>query len=264
MSELEKSVVFIVQKYSIVASGLEKNLQNEGIQTRSVTDRYKNILELSDNTSLFILYLPEDIMSDSSKQRVLKEISGYLKDTGCPAVIIGEEKNESDVVGAFPDLKGHRWFYRPIDTETFCKDVKAMIEHPEKAATKVNEQLPSGEKKRVLIVDDDPSYAGMVRSWIKDIYKTDIVTAGMKAITFLLKNPVDIILLDYEMPVVDGPQVFQMLRQEEATQNIPVVFLTGVSTKDEVQRVMELKPDGYILKSATRGDLLGYLSKKLS
>ena len=121
----------------------------------------------------------------------------------------------------------------------------------------------TGDKKRILIIDDDPSYASMVREWIKDTYKTDVVTSGMHAITFLLKNPVNLILLDYEMPVVDGPQVLQMLREEEATSNIPVIFLTGNGTKEAVTRVMELKPEGYVLKSTTRDDLLKYLSKKL-
>ena len=89
----------------------------------------------------------------------------------------------------------------------------------------------------------------------------------MQAISFLLKVPegskVDLILLDYEMPVVDGPQVLQMLRQDPATKDIPVVFLTGIGTKEAVSRVMALKPDGYILKSTTRADILGYLGSKL-
>ena len=85
----------------------------------------------------------------------------------------------------------------------------------------------------------------------------------MQAITYLLKTPVDLILLDYDMPVVDGPQVLQMLRQENATKDIPVVFLTGVGTKEEVERVMALHPSGYILKSTTRDNLLTYLKTKL-
>ena len=85
----------------------------------------------------------------------------------------------------------------------------------------------------------------------------------MQAIKFLLKRPVDLILLDYEMPIVDGPQVLQMLRQEPATEHIPVIFLTGVGTKEAVQRVMSLKPDGYILKSTSRDNLLKYLYGKL-
>ncbi len=117
-------------------------------------------------------------------------------------------------------------------------------------------------------MDDDPSYAKMVREWIKDTYRTDIVTAGMQAISFLLKvpedEPVGLILLDYEMPVVDGPQVLQMLRQDPATDSIPVVFLTGNGTKEAVSRVMELKPHGYILKSTTRDDLLESIKKFFS
>jgi CheY-like chemotaxis protein len=122
--------------------------------------------------------------------------------------------------------------------------------------------LPEGvhkSKKHILIVDDDPSYAKMVREWIKDHYQVSIVTAGIQAITFLAKNPVDMILLDYEMPVVDGAQVLQMLRQEPSTQNIPVIFLTGVGDKEQVERVLRLRPTGYILKSTTKEKLLDYL-----
>ena len=107
----------------------------------------------------------------------------------------------------------------------------------------------------------------MVRLWIKDKYRVDIVTAGMQAISFLLRqeegDKVDLVLLDYEMPVVDGPQVLQMLRQEEATAHIPVIFLTGVGTKEAVSRVMGLRPDGYVLKTTSRENLLAYLEKKL-
>ena len=66
------------------------------------------------------------------------------------------------------------------------------------------------------------------------------------------------------MPVVDGPQVLQMLRQEEATQNIPVVFLTGVRALEDVRRVMELKPEGYVLKTTSKEDLIKMLAEKLS
>ena len=60
---------------------------------------------------------------------------------------------------------------------------------------------------------------------------------------------------EYEMPIEDGPQVFEMLRSEPATGRIPIIFLTGVGTREGVTRVMALKPDGYILKSASRDDI---------
>lgn len=122
-------------------------------------------------------------------------------------------------------------------------------------------------KKRVLIVDDDPAYARMVRAFIKDIYRADIAISGEQAITFLHKVPadegVDLILLDCEMPVADGPAVFKMLREDPLTKRIPVVFLTGNATPALIGRIMELEPEGYITKTATREELLGYIADRL-
>ena len=74
-----------------------------------------------------------------------------------------------------------------------------------------------------------------------------IVTSGMQAISFLMKKSVDLVLLDYEMPVTTGPQVLRMLRSEPDTANLPIVFLTGISDEESVKQVIALKPEGYIL-----------------
>ena len=147
-----------------------------------------------------------------------------------------------------PWLREYPWLDRPVKMDELEVAVKAAIQ--------------SRGRKKILIVDDDPAYAKMAREWLRDKYQVYDVAGGMNAIAFLLSNPVDVILLDYEMPVVDGPQVLQMLRQEVATRDIPVVFLTGVDTREGVERVMALKPEGYILKSATKDKLLDYLRKR--
>ena len=126
----------------------------------------------------------------------------------------------------------------------------------------------SVRKSRILIIDDDPSFARMVREWIKDIYKVDVITDGSKATTFLGKVPadnmVDLILLDYEMPVCDGPEVFGLIRQEPSFADIPIVFLTGNGSEEAVAKVMELKPDGYVIKSGSRESLLEYIGTILN
>jgi CheY-like chemotaxis protein len=70
------------------------------------------------------------------------------------------------------------------------------------------------------------------------------------------ENKVDLILLDYEMPVTDGPQVLEMLRADPDTKDIPVIFLTGKGDKESVMSVVSLKPDGYFLKTMGKKDLL--------
>lgn len=65
----------------------------------------------------------------------------------------------------------------------------------------------------------------------------------------LTSNRPDLILLDYEMPVVDGSQVLEMIRSDPEFSDMPIIFLTGKSDKESVQKVMALKPDGYLLKT---------------
>ena len=128
--------------------------------------------------------------------------------------------------------------------------------------TELFERIEAGDfKKTVLIVDDDPSYLSLVRDWLKDIYKVAMVTSGLQAIKWLGKNKADVILLDYEMPVTSGPKVLEMLRADEETKSIPVIFLTGKGDRESVMSVVALKPEGYFLKNIEKKDLINNLAK---
>ena len=58
----------------------------------------------------------------------------------------------------------------------------------------------------------------------------------------------DLILLDYEMPEMNGKQVLQKIREQEEYADIPVVFLTSMDTREIVMELLALQPAGYILK----------------
>ena len=82
------------------------------------------------------------------------------------------------------------------------------------------------------------------------------------AIEYLLTgHKVDLVLLDYDMPVMTGPQVLETLRHNPKISQTPVMFLTGKSDRKSVINVVNLKPDGYILKSSGRDDILASLFK---
>ncbi len=252
MKEDARNIAIVLLQYSVIVKGMERKLLDQGYNVKIITENLPHLKEQIEGTDLFIVYLPGDITEDKVKQKLLGEVCAGIKKGKKPAIILGERKNHVELSRDLSDIDDFCWLDRPVDNDTLFESVKNVLEGK-----------TVGGRKRILVVDDDPSYARMVREWMKEFYKVDIVTAGMQAITFLLKNPVDLILLDYDMPVVDGPQVLQMLRQENATRDIPVVFLTGVGTKEGVERVMALRPAGYILKSTTRDNLLTYLKNKL-
>ena len=253
----QKNIVILMYQYSVVVKGMENKLKDLGYHVDVVSDRFESIKDYAASVSLFIFYLPTDVREGGNEEKILSDMAEKVMKWDSNMVIIGERKYHSEVSSRHPEINSFEWVDRPVDMKSLCSLVDKLV----------GEESVKSSKKRVLIIDDDPSYGKMVREWIKDIFRVDIVTAGMQAITFLLKaqenEKVDMILLDYEMPVVDGPQVLQMLRQEPATADIPVIFLTGIGTKEAVGRVVELKPDGYILKSTTKDELVDYLRKKL-
>lgn len=242
-------IVLVMYQYSVVAKAIERKLTECGYKVIVLSGEFEKIQAMASSALLFILYLPGDIADDQEEINSLDQLQEQIWTSGTNLLLIGEKKDRPRLIQRNHRLENFPWLNRPV-----------KMDELEKA---VVEAIQGSGKKKILVVDDAPSFAQMVREWLKDEYQVYSVTSGVNAITFLMKTPVDLILLDYEMPVVDGPQVFQMLRQEPATRRIPVVFLTGVGTREGVERVMALKPDGYILKSTTKDKLLESVREKL-
>ncbi|MBQ4236830.1 MAG: response regulator [Treponema sp.] len=104
-------------------------------------------------------------------------------------------------------------------------------------------------RRHILIVDDDPVSLRTFAYILKDDYVTSVVKSGAQALEFLGKETPDLILLDYEMPVMNGVQTFDAILSEENLKDIPVIFLTGISDAGCVTEALKKKPAGYVLKS---------------
>lgn len=251
----EIKIAIILQQYSIVVKGVERRLKELGYEVTTIKPESELLKAASGQTDLFLLYLPKDSKSLEEEEmmfQMLLQVCDVMQTYKKKMILIGEKNYRNRLMEVNPMISECEWVDRPIDMRLLTKAIEHALMGDEEAV-----------KKQILIVDDDPAYASMVRTWIKESYKTDILTSGKQVLMFLDKKKVDLILLDYEMPVMDGTKVFQMLRRDPLTRDIPVIFLTGVGTADEVKHVLALKPDGYILKSATREQLLEYLNEKL-
>ena len=83
-----------------------------------------------------------------------------------------------------------------------------------------------------------------------------MATSGKIALSFLAQTPVDLVLLDYEMPVMNGPEVLKSIREMPAIKDTPVIFLTAKDDKESVMKVISLKPAKYLLKSMPKDKLI--------
>lgn len=96
----------------------------------------------------------------------------------------------------------------------------------------------------------------MVKGWLEDRYQVILANSGMMAIKYLTQDNPDLVLLDYEMPVIDGKQVLEMIRSESDYSKVPVIFLTSKGDRESILEVMKHKPDGYMLKTMEPADIV--------
>lgn len=118
-------------------------------------------------------------------------------------------------------------------------------------------------RKHVTVIDDDTLMLKMIREHLRDKYEVVIVPNGSVALKFLETKTTDLILLDYEMPGESGPEVLAKLRENPATKDVPVLFLTGVTDKQKIAKAISLKPQGYLLKPIDRDKLFEAIEKNI-
>ena len=117
------------------------------------------------------------------------------------------------------------------------------------------------QRKHILVVDDNSMMLRLVKEHLHDKYDVATALSGKVALKFLQKKKTDLILLDYEMPDENGIAVLEKLRASNATRDIPVVFLTGVTESKKIKEALVMKPQSYLLKPINRDRLLDTIEK---
>lgn len=164
-----------------------------------------------------------------------------------PVLLIGTAE-ECRFFQKYYDSEQFDFLTRPTTlTELMEKCSSVMkLEETEEELTEIEEAAEV--KKHILIVDDSGILLRSVKNMLADRYEVAVAMDGKKAIERAKRRKPDLILLDYEMPVMDGKETLEVLRKDEELKDIPVVFLTSVANRDSIAAVLQLKPQGYLLK----------------
>lgn len=117
--------------------------------------------------------------------------------------------------------------------------------------------------KHILIVDDDKTNLAMAKRGLSDIYKISAVTMGSQALKFLENNTCDLILLDINMPEMDGFEVLEIIKSNEAHKNIPIIFLTADSDAVTENRCLEAGALDFIAKPFVQSVMRSRISRIL-
>ena len=124
------------------------------------------------------------------------------------------------------------------------------------------------KKPTILVVDDMTTTLLLLHDLLKDTYEVKIAKSGTKALEILNSpNDIDLILLDVEMPDINGYEVCKILKNNEQTKNIPVIFVTARNSEEDEEYGLNLGAIDYITKpfnkTITKLRLKNYLEMKI-
>jgi len=104
-------------------------------------------------------------------------------------------------------------------------------------------------KPKILIADDVPANIRILWEIIKDDYEVSVTTSGAEAVEIARsESPPDLILLDIMMPEIDGYEVCRILKADENTRSIPIIFITAMTREEDETKGLDLGAVDYITK----------------
>jgi two-component system cell cycle response regulator DivK len=111
--------------------------------------------------------------------------------------------------------------------------------------------------KRVLIVEDNEKNMKLFRDVLQATgYSTLEATTGEEAVELSLSQAPALVLMDVQLPGIDGVEALERLRQNERTASIPVLALTAQAMSGDRERFLEAGFDGYLAKPVDVGELI--------
>ena len=245
---LQRRVVIISGEEHIGIRSIENTLKGAGCRVSRALPIFHEYAEDISEAELVVYYLDNKIYESHDFLELLKQICfGH----GKGVILVGAQAEYDHVLTIFDESFVAGYFEPPLDQEAFIKKVNYYFDHYERK---------SRLRHRVLIVDDDEMYTGITKRWLEGSYDISVANSVVEAISCVNNQKPELILLDYEMPVTNGPQFLEIIRTDEGTANIPVIFLTGSRDKESVMRVLDLKPVGYLLKTIDKDTLLKQLA----
>ena len=234
---------------NIIFVGEENKINNELYQLlnwRFEVERFEGGVDsfAGTNAADFSLAVVSMVGKKTDYTEWFEALSEY--GTALPVVTISTE-SESAAYERFYETKQFHKILRPVTGRSILTKCRAIVfgeilDEDETGNARKN------EKPHILVVDDNAMVLRNIKGILEQDYSVAVAPSGVYAFISIGKKMPDLILLDYEMPEMNGKQVLLKIREQEEYADIPVVFLTSMDTREIVIELLALQPAGYILK----------------
>ena len=236
------NILVVSETKSYLVTSIEEQLKKLEYDIVKAEPDINTISNIKKSIDAVLLYVEPELLEE---QQALIFLRDKAVEEDIPFFILGDSNDIDDVRSIIPEHMIQKEFARPIDVKNVVTEVDEYVQNHGKHT-----------KKKILVVDDSGAMLRNVKGWLEDRYQVILANSGAMAIKYLTLNRPDLVLLDYEMPVVNGKQVLEMIRTEVEFSSIPVIFLTSKNDRESITQVMALKPEGYLLKTMKPEDIV--------
>ncbi len=221
--------------------------------------------------SPFSLILLDVMMPVMSGFAVLERIR-QMPEIDRPAIMMLSSRDQPGDAARARALGAAAYIVKPIKpSELLDAIVNALgvtfesgVEGGPPAAT---ETTPSGPRLRILVAEDNPINQMLaVRILEKAGHSVAVAGNGEEALTAVAREPFDLVLMDVQMPVMDGFEATALLRQQERKtgRRLPVLAMTAHAMKGDRERCLKAGMDGYVAKPVQKQELFDAIAAAVS
>ena len=123
--------------------------------------------------------------------------------------------------------------------------------------------MDEADKCSILIVDDEPVCIKYLVTVLYADYSLIVAKSGESAIELAQKYIPNLILMDVNMPVMDGYEVLSLLKADDATKAIPIIFITGRDNSEDKEKAFKLGAVDFIQKNSGIDTIRAAVEKQL-
>lgn len=251
--------ILLVGSFDNSSSGIQNELMKR-FQVQICVPVYRNI------AGMIRVVKPQLLLLSQTKEEKLdvEIFKGLVKEwPDLKVLVVCSPEDYAQLKGYAPDRQFTFMYYPLRATLLLMKCENLMGTEQLVIEETSSHEYDFNTKPRILVVDDSPMVLRNIKMLLDEYYEVKIITSGAKAVTMIMSNPPDLILLDYDMPEMDGLTVFKQLKKIQQAKDIPVLFLTGVSDKDRIVKALNFHPAGYILKPLNEKRILSNIKEIL-
>ena len=241
----------------LVGWGASVVVAEDGHQALAELDRSRN------QGTPYQLLLLDRRMPEMNGFQVVERIKQDLGITDITIMMLTSD-NRSEDIARCRELGISRYLIKPVRRSELYQAIIAarapQIDTPPAVETLTSPPIAADQRPlRILLVEDSEDNRLLIKSYLKNLsYEIDVAENGEIAVRKFTSSRYDLVLMDMQMPVMDGYAATQAIRrweQEQGTTPTPIIALTAYALKDEVQKSFDVGCTAHVSKPVKKSTL---------